>query len=85
MSTSKSPLNKLKAEADRKRRKAQVDDDGVEITPGCTLVFSYGVPPVVVEAKVIERDGTLIALTPGHTPAEAPVRDITPFFNCWVR
>ena len=67
-----------------KRRKAQVDDDGVEITPGCTLVFSYGIPPVV-EAQVIERGGKLIALTPGHTPAEAPVSQITPFFNCWVR
>ena len=68
----------------QRRRKPLVDDDGTAITAGCTLHFGYGIPPVSVNAKVIERDGTLIALTPGHTPSEAPVSHITPFFNCWV-
>lgn len=60
------------------------DNDGVEITAGCTLHFCYGIPPVHVRAKVVRRSGVLIALTPGHTPAEAPVREITPYFDCWV-
>jgi len=46
-----------------------VDDDGVEVTAGCVIHFSYGAPGVGVDAPVIERDGRLIALTPGHKPA----------------
>jgi hypothetical protein len=52
------------------------DDYGVVVTAGCTVGFSYGIPPVHVEAKVIERGGRLIALTPGHNPAECPVASL---------
>lgn len=67
-----------------RKPKPLVDDDGVEIVAGCILHFGYGIPPVGVDAKVVERDGVLIALTPGHLPDEAPVSHITRFFNCWV-
>ena len=65
--------------------KPQVDSVGNEIKAGCTLLFSYGIPPVEVAAKVIKRGRELIALTPGHDPAEANVREITPFFDCLVQ
>ena len=61
------------------------DDYGRVIRAGDTLCFSYGIPPVLVEAEVIERDGQLIALTPGHSPSEAPISEITQYFNCWVK
>lgn len=66
-------------------RKSPVDSDGNEITEGCTLHFSYGIPPVEVSAKVVKRGHDLVALTRGHTPASANVNEITPFFDCWVR
>lgn len=46
------------------------DEDGREVSAGDTIRFGYGIPPVCVEAEVIERNGKLIALTPGHTPKE---------------
>lgn len=49
------------------------DMDGREVKAGDVIVFSYGIPPVVVRAPVIERDGRLIALTEGHNPSECPV------------
>lgn len=46
-------------------RKVTIKDDyGVPVAPGCTIVFSYGIPPVVVEAEVVERDGRVIHPTP---------------------
>jgi hypothetical protein len=50
-----------------------VDSDGVEVTAECAINFAYGIPPVPVIAQVVERDGVLIALTPGHNPSEARV------------
>jgi len=52
------------------------DSDGHEVNPGDTIHFCYGIPPVGVRAKVIERDGDLIALTPGHNPAECKVKHL---------
>lgn len=53
--------------------KAIKDSDGKPVTAGDTVVFSYGIPPVPVRAAVVERDGKLIALTPGHNPKECRV------------
>ena len=56
----------------QRRRKPLVDDDGTAITAGCTLHFGYGIPPVSVNAKVIERDGDkLIALIETAPMADA--------------
>lgn len=52
------------------------DSDGVVVKPGDAVRFSYGIPPVGVCAEVIERDGRLIALTPGHNPKECPVSQL---------
>lgn len=52
------------------------DSDGNIVTAGCHVHFSYGIPPVGVLARVIERNGKLIALTPGHNPKECPVADL---------
>jgi hypothetical protein len=53
-----------------------VDSEGVEVTPGCTITFGYGIPPVGVVAPVIERKGVLIALTEGHNPKECKVSEL---------
>ncbi len=58
-----------------------LDSDGVEVKPGCTVRFAYGIPPVVVDAPIVERDGELIALTEGHTPAECAVADLEKFVD----
>lgn len=50
-----------------------LDSEGVAVKAGDTLRFSYGIPPNVVTAPVIERDGALIALCEGHRPNECPV------------
>ena len=34
-----------------------LDSDGVEVKAGCKIWFTYGIPPVLVIAPVIERDG----------------------------
>lgn len=52
------------------------DSDGTEVKEGDILSFAYGIPPVPVLARVIERDGKLIALTPGHKPKECPVSQL---------
>lgn len=65
--------------------RATIDDDGVTVTDGCTVHFSYGIPPVSVRAKVVERDGKLVALTPGHKPTSCPVKDLRRHVgNFWV-
>lgn len=42
----------------------------IEIKKGKIAHFVYGIPPVTVNAPIIERDGELIMLTPGHKPVE---------------
>lgn len=54
-------------------RRTIKDDDGAVVAPGHRIIFGYGIPIVSVTAEVIERDGRLIALTPGHNPPEIPL------------
>jgi hypothetical protein len=61
-----------------------LDSDGSEIVAGCHLHFGYGIPPVPVDAEIVERGGKLVALTPGHNPASATVSTIVRDFDCWV-
>ena len=58
------------------RRQRITDSDGALVRPGCTIRFGYGIPPVEVRAKVVDRDGDLVALTPGHNPASCLVSDL---------
>lgn len=50
------------------------DSDGEEIEAGDWVRFSYGIPPVGVKARVVDRDGKLIVLTPGHNPEECTLK-----------
>lgn len=59
------------------------DDFGEIINPGDFISFSYGIPPVDVKAEIINRDGKLIALTPGHNPSEASLSYIKKWFNIY--
>lgn len=61
-----------------------VDSDAVEVTAGSVINFTYGIPPVPVIAKVVERKGVLIALTPGHNPNEALVSTLRKHVDFWV-
>ena len=37
--------------------------------------FTYGIPPISVDAPIIERDGKFIMLTPGHNPEESELNE----------
>jgi len=49
------------------------DEDGRVVKAGHIIVFTYGIPPVVVRAEVVRRAGHLVALCPGHKPPECRV------------
>jgi hypothetical protein len=66
-----------------RRKHKIVDSDGVKVIPGCTIFFSYGIPPVGVVAPVIERDGELIAITKGHSPEEGKVSELMNLVGCF--
>ena len=61
------------------------DDDGVPVKAGDTVRFSYGIPPVVVDAPIVQRRGSLIALTPGHDPKECNLRSLRKQVSCWFK
>jgi transcriptional regulator with XRE-family HTH domain len=60
-----------------------LDSDGVEVTSGCTVAFSYGIPPRGVSAPVVSRKGKLIAITEGHNPSECPVSELREHVGCF--
>jgi len=53
-----------------------LDSDGKWVRAGCTILFSYGIPPTSVKAPVIRRGAKLIVLTEGHNPSECPLREL---------
>lgn len=64
-------------------RRAIKDDWGNVIKAGDVISFSYGIPPVGVKAPVVEKDGILWALTPGHAPEQAKLSYIRKWFNIY--
>lgn len=52
------------------------DDWAQAVAAGDTVTFSYGIPPVRVEAMLVEIDGELWAMTPGHRPDRCRLRDL---------
>jgi hypothetical protein len=62
-----------------------MDDDRVPVRAGDTVRFNYGIPPVVVDAKIVQRRGSLIALTPGHNPAECNLRVLRRYAGGWYK
>lgn len=61
------------------------DDDGVQVTAGDWVYFSYGIPPIGVNAQLILRDGRLVGLCPGHHPPEFDLRDLRKFVGSWYK
>lgn len=61
------------------------DSDGKIVRAGDRIRFSYGIPPIVVVAEVVERDGVLIALTPGHNPDECKLRTLRRHVCEWFK
>ena len=55
------------------------DSEGQCIKPGDIVRFSYGLPPIAVDAKIVRRGGRLTALTPGHNPPSCPVHSLKRF------
>ena len=55
------------------------DSADVEIKAGAHVLFSYGIPPVYVRAKIVRRAGKLVALTPGHKPTSCPLHNLKRF------
>ena len=53
------------------------DAEGKPIRAGDVVSFSYGIPPVRVEAKVKDINGVLYAMTPGHNPAKCKISELS--------
>lgn len=62
-----------------------LDDDGNRVSAGDTIKFNYGIPPVCVKAKLIQRGKSLIALTPTHEPAECNLRKLRSYVGAWFK
>lgn len=61
------------------------DDDGIPTGNGDKIRFNYGIPPVVVIAKVVRKDNSLFALTPGHDPSECKLRSLRRYVGQWYK
>jgi hypothetical protein len=61
------------------------DDARTPTRAGDTVCFSYGIPPLAVRAKIVQRGRCLIALTPGHTPAECNLRTLRRYVGGWFK
>jgi len=61
------------------------DDGGKWVTAGDTVLFSYGIPPVSVNALIIERNGRLIGLCHGHNPSEFNLRSLRRHVGSWYK
>jgi uncharacterized Zn ribbon protein len=61
------------------------DDDGKRVQAGDSVRLVYGLPPVAVVAKIVERDGRLVALCPGHTPEEFSLRTLRRAVGSWYK
>lgn len=62
-----------------------LDDDRTPTRAGDTVCFNYGIPPIGVLAKVVQRGRSLIALTPGHTPAECNLLTLRKYVGGWLK
>ena len=61
------------------------DDDGEWVKAGDTVHFCYGIPPIGVDAPIIERGGKLIGLCPGHNPPEFNLRSLRRYVGNWYK
>jgi hypothetical protein len=68
-----------------KNMKYHKDDDGKPTRAGDWITFSYGIPSVNVKAEIIDRNGKLYALTPGHSPSECRLNRLRKYVGQWYR
>ena len=61
------------------------DDDRTPTRAGDTVCFNYGIQPIGVRARIVQRGRSLIALTPGHTPAECNLRTLRRYVGGWFK
>ena len=71
--------------SDRLKPLVLLDDDGKRTTAGDTVCFSYGIPPVRALAKIIERNGVLVGICPGHNPDEFKLRSLRRYVGDWYK
>lgn len=60
-----------------------MDSDGHRTYAGDTILFSYGIPPVRVTAEIVNRNGKLVALTPGHSPSSCTLSRLKSCVGEW--
>lgn len=62
------------------------DDDGVGVKSGDWISFSYGIPPIRVDARVFIRQGALTAVVVGnHKPREVKLRALRRYVGNWYK
>jgi hypothetical protein len=67
------------------KQRRTLDSDGTEVKAGDFITFPYGIPPVGVEAPVVEIDGKLIALTVGHKPSKIALSNLKKHVGYYYR
>ena len=60
------------------------DDDGTVVKHGDTIHFSYGLPPIGVDAKVKWNGHRYMVYTPGHNPESCALSYIKRYFNFYI-
>ena len=53
-----------------------LDSDGEEVKEGDTIRFGYGIPPILVIARIEKHGGKLWAITRGHKPEISNARGL---------
>ena len=62
------------------------DDDGEEVGRGDWIGFSYGMPPVRVEARLSQRENDLWFTVLGkHKPREMKLKDLRRHVGSWYK
>lgn len=62
------------------------DDDGMAVKHGDYINFSYGIPPVMVVARVYKRNGVLFFKCQGnHNPPIGKLKDLRRHVVSWYK
>jgi len=59
------------------------DDDGEWVYAGDTITFSFGIPPVRVKARIMNRSGTLWVLPHNPRTEGCPLRALRGYVGAW--
>jgi hypothetical protein len=62
------------------------DDDGIAVRAGDWITFSYGIPPVRVDAKVSTQKGRLVFTVLGpHRPRQGELLSLRRHVGSWYK